>query len=659
MDMETGPLMDDERFFGQELNYTLPGTEAIKEANHRRDYPLARKEFAAFIRNSLDPDLFFTIPYEEAENLYTLPGESEEDAADRICRNEMVSCGEPFAFGEKVDWFHNPTYNAYPEWTWQLNRHNEWKLLAHTYRCTKKDAIPRCVAEQFKSWVGQAVAPGDISGGETLCWRTIECGIRMGANWPYVLHAFGRTEHFTDDILVDWYKSVCEHGYRLREWHRKGNWLIMEMNGLAHIGILCPVLKKAGEWLYYALEKLDQELDIQIYPDGFQSELATGYHDVVIRNYQRLIRTATAYGVSLPESFLPRLEKMTDIFLELMKPNGRLPDINDGTDRMAAVVLEPKLELFPAREDFRWAVSEKKEGHPPTYTSVALPYSGIMVMREGWEDNSSWALFDAAPFGTGHQHEDKLSLLLFACGRDLLVEGGNYAYDSSEMRRYVLSTRAHNTVQVDGMGQNRRKYYLWHDEDIQKESGMSYHIGENFDFAEGTYDEGYGPDAERIAVHSRSVYFLKKPPAALRPFFLVADRLSSELPRYYELLWHLGEDEAAVSGAGVSAPNLTILHSGEESGFQLVRGLTCPEYQGWASSSTGKQGDYYPVYALKQWLEAASCRNITLLYPGESCPVSAVRASTSISDTAISLLLRDGTTVEVDEADMAQPDRQY
>jgi len=40
--------------------------------------------------------------------------------------------------------------------------------------------------------------------------------------------------------------------------------------------------------------------------------------------------------------------------------------------------------------------------------------------------------------------------------RLLLTEGGNYAYDDSEMRRYVLSTRAHNTLRVDNQDQNRR-----------------------------------------------------------------------------------------------------------------------------------------------------------------------------------------------------------
>ena len=99
---------------------------------------------------------------------------------------------------------------------------------------------------------------------------------------------------------------------------------------------------------------------------------------------------------------------------------------------------------------------------------------------------------DAAPFGRGHQHEDKLNLLIYAQGKYLLTEGGNYAYDDSEMRRYCLSSRAHNTVLVDHKGQNRRASYVWEDSDIEKLSGMKWGIGDSCDWAEGCYDGAYG-----------------------------------------------------------------------------------------------------------------------------------------------------------------------
>jgi hypothetical protein len=74
-------------------------------------------------------------------------------------------------------------------------------------------------------------------------------------------------------------------------------------------------------------------------------------------------------------------------------------------------------------------------------------------MRSGWERDAIFLGFEAGPFGYGHQHEDKLGVVIFAYGKDLLVEGGSYAYDASKWRRYVLSSAAHNVILVDGQGQ--------------------------------------------------------------------------------------------------------------------------------------------------------------------------------------------------------------
>ena len=87
---------------------------------------------------------------------------------------------------------------AIKEWTWQLSRHNDIKLLAHEYNKTKNEKLAYAAAELMDSWMKQAVCPdADCVGYKTKCWRTIECGIRMGANWPYILFTFYKTPAFT------------------------------------------------------------------------------------------------------------------------------------------------------------------------------------------------------------------------------------------------------------------------------------------------------------------------------------------------------------------------------------------------------------------------------------------------------------------------------
>lgn len=231
-----------------------------------------------------------------------------------------------------------------------------------------------------------------------------------------------------------------------------GNWLIMEMNGLAQIGILYPQFRLSPQWLAQAFESLEEELELQIYPDGFQYELSTNYHDVVVKNYQWMIEVAKAFEKPVPESLLTKLSGACELEISLMMSDGRVLDLNDGAYYSVKEVCKNRLRILPDNRRLRWGA----EGNPadvPDFTSTALPWAGFCVMRTGWTQDDIWALLDGAPFGKAHQHEDKLSLLLYANGKLLLTEGGNYAYDDSAMRRYVLSTRSHNTVRVDGQEQ--------------------------------------------------------------------------------------------------------------------------------------------------------------------------------------------------------------
>ena len=340
--------MNEMKFFRECLNLDYQGMETVKAAVNAGDYEEAKRRFASYIRETLDPERFFSVPYEEPENAYLLPGETVHEACERVVNDDvMVAVGIPCDFKEEkeINWSANPTCNQYEEWTWQLNRHPEFKMLAHEYRLTGDERYAGKVARLFESWYHQAPYPGDVSGYDTRCWRTIECGILMGANWPYALFSFYRTEAFTDQVLIDWYSSVWEHGRRMYRNRTHGNWLIMEMNGLAQIGILYPQFQQSGIWLETAFDCLEKELDRQVYPDGFQYELSTIYHEVVVNNYQRVIEMAKAFDVPVPETMVKKLVRSCQIDVKLMMPDGRIPNINDGNWFSSKLLLERKQRI--------------------------------------------------------------------------------------------------------------------------------------------------------------------------------------------------------------------------------------------------------------------------------------------------------------------------
>ncbi len=608
-----GPVLSDKELYDA-IDTSIPELAAAKSAFENGRTSEARHIFAEFFRSFLNPERYFTNPSKIKKPELT---DSLKYTAERALRHEMISCGTPYKYEGNVDWLTNHGINNYCEWPWQLSRHSELKALADAYRACRDERYAEGCAELFDSWVKQALRPElTEGGGGTICWRTIECGIRMGLQWQDIIHSFIHTSAFTDDILVDWCKSVYEHAIRLRNRYTGGNWLIHELDGLANISILYPFFKEAAEWKEFSFNKLIGETKVQIYPDGFQFELATGYHWVVIHHYMSVVETAITYGVEVPKEFMDAIERMLNIYVELHMSNGQVPDLNDGGQENVRKSLAVYIKYFPNNEIFKWFVTNGREGKEPEFKSHYLPYAGYATFRTGWETGGVTGFFDGGPFGAGHQHEDKLNFLIYANGRCVLGEGNKYAYDSSDMRRYVLSTRAHNTVRVNGMDQNRRTNYKWQHAWIDQLADIRFEETENIVYAGASYTEGYGPNQERPATHNRTVAFVKNPKVGL-PFFAILDRLTGVQENSYEFIWHYDSKEGAITDEGFKTPELTTFICGDSGEKKLVSGLDGPETQGWICRSS-IQGSQEAVPTLLYTVKGRDAEVITVFSVNEN-----------------------------------------
>jgi hypothetical protein len=156
-------------------------------------------------------------------------------------------------------------------------------------------------------------------------------------------------------------------------------------------------------------------LSEQVYPDGAQFELSTGYQSVALANFLALYRLAKWSGAELPADYSERLISMYHCDLYLAEPDGRLPDLNDGSRRSVLDSLAVGLrDVAPEDPLPRWAASGGRTGKPPATTSYLFAYAGWMVMRSGWQGpNERYGLLEAGPYGYGHQHEDKLNLIIY------------------------------------------------------------------------------------------------------------------------------------------------------------------------------------------------------------------------------------------------------
>jgi hypothetical protein len=527
-------------------------------------------------------------------------GRTDTAAAERVLKHQVTVVGIPHTFGRDIDWGFNPTtapgskYDRDHEWTWQLNRHSEWATLARAYQATGDERFAREFDAQFADWVRECPVPADGADQQAYSkWRTIEAGIRMFATWPSAFVIFRTSPSLRDETLIAMVKSMVEHGRYLRRHPTTGNWLTMEMNGLYHVGVLLPFVKEAGDWRNFAAARLSAELDAQVYPDGAQIELTPGYHNVALNSFLGPVDMATAYGYSLPDGYLARLERMFAYDLWAMRPDRDTPRWNDSWHVNVPGTLSKGFSLFRGRKDFQWIATDGREGTPPDHTSHFFPYAGQVVMRSGWERDALFLGFEAGPFGYGHQHEDKLGIVIFGYGKDLLVEGGSYAYDASKWRRYVLASAAHNVVLVDGQGQVRaglpRQNYV-----ADGPVDLHFRSNERYDYARAVYDDGFGRRDRRPARHIREVLFLKA-----ERLFLVRDALESldGKPHLYEALWHLDvnavdvDAEKGIAETREQGANVRIVPFCDKGlKARMVKGQETPTVQGWMPLRHGIRG---------------------------------------------------------------------
>ncbi len=650
----------DEILFCEKLDRSIPRLADIDVTYKEKGLAAAEKQLADYVRESLRPQDYFKIPYYERENSWALDSDDDYAAAEKIIRGELRSCGISMKFPdtEHIDWEANPTYNGYNEWTWQLSRHHEWRCLGWCYRQTGDEKYAKAFVDFLMSWCEQEICPISERSGATKCWRTIEAGIRMTKNWHYAFHAFYKSPYMTDHVITTYIRSICDHGYRLRNFHATGNWLIMEMAGLSHIAMLYPFLAESDAWAEYAFSKLASELDVQVYPDGFQFELSTNYHDVVIQNYHWVLCTAKAIGYHVPKSISDKLERMFELDIKIVCPDGKYPDLNDGGRASLKFWSNMALNYFPNNERFRYFATDGKEGKLPEYTDVALPYAGMAIMRTGWTKDDVWFFIDAGPFGKAHQHEDKLNVLMYAYGKNVLSDPGNYAYDNSQMRRFVLDTRSHNCAMVDDLSQNRHAKYKWQNDLIAKKSDMKWHFSEEVATVEGVYNEGYGPEFVDVT-HKRKVIFFKRGLEGSATFSVVIDRFESGDGEVhtFQPSYQMGTEAYTDNGSKFTAyhgDGVTMNIVGSE-----VHGITIgqykPLYMGWRKrgGADSEEFEHFKAPCVRFSLTGKSARLVTALCPckNEGKTVARVEASKDISETKINVIFTDGSDTIIDELD--------
>ncbi len=299
---------------------------------------------------------------------------------------------------------------------------------------------------------------------------------------------------------------------------------------------------------------LDQ-LDNNLGSDGLWYEGTLVYHNYALQALIETVDITRRLGMRLEDH--PKLKLAITAPLRVAYPNGQCPAINDSDagnlgafgrafewgwntyhDPVLAQALaggnaEKLRQLIGAAAVVQW---------PPALPSETLAGAGLVVLRRGGGAEAVCVFLDYGPHGGEHGHCDKLNLMLFANGREWLLDPGWLTYSHKEYKTWVQTTAAHNTVALGGRSQ-------------------APHAGRLLWFSDG-------PTWSAAAAESTNAY----PGATLRRYLALGDRalvdvfeVKAAAKTQIDLLAHSTARKVAPVGA---APDGAPVAPGDDDGYQ-------------------------------------------------------------------------------------------
>jgi hypothetical protein len=550
-----------------------PGLEKVKSALEKNDKVKACEQLLSYYSKGS------TAAYLRKDLPKATSKRSSE--ADSIVNRIFTFYNQPYRVAVDqeghLDWAcHGPADDI--EWAWGLNRHFHINTLLSAYFSTGNIDYVKTIDRDIKDWVLSSL-PYPAVKSSTEMWRGLEVSFRV-KTWSSVFYSLIKSPCLSPATRLLILSSIPEHAHYARNFHAQGNWLTMEMSGLATAATSWPEFKDSKGWLAYSDQAMTKSLGEQVYPDGVQTELTSSYHQVALSNFSQFMDICNNAGFPVSPVFREQIIKMWNYIAYSIKPDG-YGLLNNDADLVYNRERVIKASEVFGRKDWLYIASNGTKGViPDGQPSVLFPWAGQMIMRSGYEKDAQYAFFDIGPWGTGHQHNDKLNLTVSAYGRDILVDAGRFAYRgelASKFRGYATGSAGHNVVIPDGKlqapGQTLAK---------EPVNTMSYKIADDYVFASGSFDRYTGLQGR--FEHNRSVLYIKG------KFWVVLDKFTTDRPRTVDVLWHFHPDCRVVTKNDEFLltenirGNLLIVPAGNIGWeISLVKGDTVPSPQGWYS----------------------------------------------------------------------------
>ena len=310
------------------------------------------QEIAAQIRMRQVPRFFGLIPEQAALLAKFFPEACQItlEQADKIKahRFDVLGTGEQ-DLGKEIDWhtdFRNshtwpvehfarltlfPPQGGYDvRIPWELSRFYHAVRLGQAYLYTQDEAYAQEIIDQITHWI--KANPYEFG----VNWADATTVAIRAINWIWAYYCIIESQSLDTSFLALWLASLREHGEYLFKrldsgWPRTSR-LVVNLASLAYLGIMFPEFSEAARWKSTGLQKLWEELERQVQPDGMSYEASISYHRLITETALSVAGLCVVNGMSIPETAQGRLRSMLDVIMAYMQPDGLAPHIGDTGD---------------------------------------------------------------------------------------------------------------------------------------------------------------------------------------------------------------------------------------------------------------------------------------------------------------------------------------
>jgi hypothetical protein len=548
-------------------------------------------------------------------------------------RDHETNTSSPRGFAGSID-YRDVAAVGDAKLVWEPSRHLQLPVLARAWLATGESRYISAAWELIESWMTQCPF------GDGMQWRSpLEVAIRaINWSWFLALAAGGLDVVQQDRLRHALALHVEEVARKYSHGSSANNHSIGEAAAVFVTTSIVADLPRAAERRDESRRILEREIVRQHHADGGNAEQAFGYHLFVLHFLVVAGFVARRTGQSLSEEFWTRLSGSIDFADALLAAGpavlygdadeGYVLDLGDrdaGGREIVAIgrsVLEDRATA--AFEPVAWLYGSAPSNVAAATVELvprAFPETGLYLLqwgREGALDCASLSV-DCGELGFGtlaaHGHADALSMTLRAFGEDVIVDPGTYDYFRyPAWREYFRSTRAHNTVVVDGADQSQMLGpFMWGERASAR--CLEWRVGPGHAFVAAEHD-GYRRLSDPV-VHRRQVTM----DAASRTF-TIEDSLDMGGAHDVELRFHVSE-RARVTRS--DSHEVTISVTGGEAVLSLdpaldVTTINAPDEPigGWVSRGYHRRSASVTIAASCRAAGRARFRTTIVLRPGHT-----------------------------------------